>query len=377
MSSSAANAPAGGNQSRLTKAALEAEVEELREQLAKLSRESEANTSLQGGIKRPKALNLDTIAVEKQSEVFADWTSSLLRYYTRLRVRKSTLSEKEFLLEVPDLIEGKLSRIVTKMERAGTFPPDTITELLDLIKATYRIKAQGEISTELFRSARQLKRTPREYLVYLEELQLDIEVDDTVPDKISSEILYFKFKTTLWREIQDELARLIAKDKLRVDGTVTGDISTVGKLLPVVEFIYDQLSSKKEKKDKDNATGSRQLSGSGGGRSGSQNSVKTGVQPGQTGTRAAGSPVPFKDLPEERRKSISTFQKQHTPPYTTEADKISATKLGLCLHCGKYGHRKATCYKMKSATSGTPSLAAAASSDSEKATATPLKQSGN
>jgi len=377
MSSSAANAPAGGTQSRLTKAALEAEVEELREQLAKLSKESEANTALQGGIKRPKALNLDSAAVEKQPEVFADWVGSLNRYYTRQKVRKSTLTEKEFLLEVPDLIEGRLSRIVSKMERTGTFPPDTIMEFLDLVKATYRIKNQGEISTELFRSARQLKRTPREYLVYLEELQLDVEIDDTVIDKISPEILYYKFKTTLWKEIQDELARLIAKDRLKADGTVTSDINTVEKLLPVVEFIYDQLSNKKDKKDQ--ATGSRQPSATGGGRSGSQNTVKARVQAGQAGARAAGNPVPFKDLPEERKKSISSFQKTHTPPYTTEADKISAVKLGLCLHCGKYGHRQATCYKLKNTTSGSAisSAAAAASSDSEKATATPLKQSGN
>ena len=50
--------------------------------------------------------------------------------------------------------------------------------------------------------------------MHLEELQLDIDIDETVHEKISPELLYYKFKTTLWKDIQDELATMIAKEKL-------------------------------------------------------------------------------------------------------------------------------------------------------------------
>ena len=86
---------------------------------------------------------------------------------------------------------------MAKMERAETFPPDSLETFFKLIVNTYRIKPLGEVATELFRSARQGKRTPREYLVHLEELQLDIDIDATVDEKISPELLYYKFKTTL------------------------------------------------------------------------------------------------------------------------------------------------------------------------------------
>ena len=138
---------------------------------------------------------------------------------------------------------------MAKMERAETFPPDSLETFFKLIVNTYRIKPLGEVATELFRSARQGKRTPREYLVHLEELQLDIDIDATVDEKISPELLYYKFKTTLWKDIQDELQTMIAKEKLNPGGPQR-DISTIDLLLPVVEFIHDHLPMKdKEKSD--------------------------------------------------------------------------------------------------------------------------------
>ncbi|GHP06077.1 hypothetical protein PPROV_000482400 [Pycnococcus provasolii] len=163
------NTSTSNTNNRVTKAALEAEVEELREQLAKLVDDTQLNSAQLSSVKRPKVLNLDITPAEKHPEVYAEWTGSLKRYLKRLQVKQPALTEKEFLLE--------------------TF--------FKLIVNTYRIKPQGEVATELFRSARQGKRTPREYLVHLEELQLDIDIDATVDEKISPELLYYKFKTTL------------------------------------------------------------------------------------------------------------------------------------------------------------------------------------
>ena len=193
------NTSTSNTNNRVTKAALEAEVEELREQLAKLVDDTQLNSAQLSSVKRPKVLNLDITPAEKHPEVYAEWTGSLKRYLKRLQVKQPALTEKEFLLEVPDLLEGRLGRVVAKMERAETFPPDSLETFFKLIVNTYRIKPQGEVATELFRSARQGKRTPREYLVHLEELQLDIDIDATVDEKISPELLYYKFKTTLWK----------------------------------------------------------------------------------------------------------------------------------------------------------------------------------
>ena len=193
------NTSTSNTNNRVTKAALEAEVEELREQLAKLVDDTQLNSAQLSSVKRPKVLNLDITPAEKHPEVYAEWTGSLKRYLKRLQVKQPALTEKEFLLEVPDLLEGRLGRVVAKMERAETFPPDSLETFFKLIVNTYRIKPQGEVATELFRSARQGKRTPHEYLVHLEELQLDIDIDATVDEKISPELLYYKFKTTLWK----------------------------------------------------------------------------------------------------------------------------------------------------------------------------------
>ena len=121
------NTSTSNTNNRVTKAALEAEVEELREQLAKLVDDTQLNSAQLSSVKRPKVLNLDITPAEKHPEVYAEWTGSLKRYLKRLQVKQPALTEKEFLLEVPDLLEGRLGRVVAKMERAETFPPDATT----------------------------------------------------------------------------------------------------------------------------------------------------------------------------------------------------------------------------------------------------------
>ena len=100
------NTSTSNTNNRVTKAALEAEVEELREQLAKLVDDTQLNSAQLSSVKRPKVLNLDITPAEKHPEVYAEWTGSLKRYLKRLQVKQPALTEKEFLLEVPDLLEG-------------------------------------------------------------------------------------------------------------------------------------------------------------------------------------------------------------------------------------------------------------------------------
>ena len=71
------NTSTSNTNNRVTKAALEAEVEELREQLAKLVDDTQHNSAQLSSVKRPKVLNLDTTPAEKHPEVYAEWTGSL------------------------------------------------------------------------------------------------------------------------------------------------------------------------------------------------------------------------------------------------------------------------------------------------------------
>ena len=66
------------------------------------------------------------------------------------------------------------------------------------------LKVSGETAYAAWKAARQQQRTPRAYLVYLEGLKLQVN-SDTSPlvETISGDILREKFRSTLWKELQD------------------------------------------------------------------------------------------------------------------------------------------------------------------------------
>ncbi|XRA96432.1 hypothetical protein NFJ02_01g41400 [Pycnococcus provasolii] len=65
-------------------------------------------------------------------------------------------------------------------------------------------ETQRETAYAAWKAARQQQRTPRAYLVYLEGLKLQVN-SDTSPlvETISDDILREKFRSTLWKELQD------------------------------------------------------------------------------------------------------------------------------------------------------------------------------
>ena len=80
-----------------------------------------------------------------------------------------------------------------------------MSEFSKLVKDTYRIKATGKQAYDDFKSSRQGKKTPRSYVLYLEDLATTTTADPEVED-ITAEMVLYKFKTTIWTDIQDEIA---------------------------------------------------------------------------------------------------------------------------------------------------------------------------
>lgn len=70
------------------------------------------------------------------------------------------------LLDIVERMEGEAMRAYLVVEKAGS-EPTTIEDLEKFIRNTFLIKPQGEQAYHEFKSARQLKRTPREYLLHL------------------------------------------------------------------------------------------------------------------------------------------------------------------------------------------------------------------
>ena len=82
------------------------------------------------------------------------------------------------------------------LEKTGS-EPTTITDFENFIRNTFLIRPQGEAAYSEFKLARQQKRTPREYLLHLKSLAA-LSNGDAEAGDISDEMIFFKFKTTLW-----------------------------------------------------------------------------------------------------------------------------------------------------------------------------------
>ena len=87
---------------------------------------------------------------------------------------------------------------------------------------------------------RQGKRTPRLYLLQLEDWAAVVNQDDTLED-ITGEQIFFKFKTTIWVSLQDEITAILRRDKC--DGRER-DLKTINKYLELVEHLYDEAVKK-------------------------------------------------------------------------------------------------------------------------------------
>ena len=113
------------------------------------------------------------------------------------------------------MAKGRLARAIVTLERKNEVP-STLDEFEKLVTDTYRIKPAGQRAFDQFKIARQQKRTPRTYLLQLEDWAAIVNQDTTM-EAISEEQIFFKFKTSLWNNIQDEIVEIIRKDKC--DGT--------------------------------------------------------------------------------------------------------------------------------------------------------------
>ena len=133
-------------------------------------------------------------------------------------------------------MKGRLARAIVTLERKRAVP-STLNEFEQLVTDTYRIKPAGQRAFDQFKTARQQKRTPRAYLLQLEDWAAIVNQDSTM-ERITDEQIFFKFKTSLWNNIQDEIVEIIRKDKC--DGK-NRDLSRITKYLELVEYIYDRL----------------------------------------------------------------------------------------------------------------------------------------
>ena len=216
-----------------TKEELEAQVAQLARALESLEGKQESGNSTRTN--KLEKLDLDELTEEKQSETLEVWIAQARRDYRRKHQTKPSYQEEEFVFDLIDLAKGRLARSLITLERKGE-APKTIKDFEQLIIDTYRIKPAGQKAFDQFKSARQGKRTPRLYLLQLEDWAAVVNQDDTLED-ITGEQIFFKFKTTIWVSLQDEITAILRRDKC--DGRER-DLKTINKYLELVEHLYDE-----------------------------------------------------------------------------------------------------------------------------------------
>ena len=96
------------------------------------------------------------------------WMAQARRDYRRKAQTKPSLKEGDYLLDLFDMAKGRLARAIVTLERKNNVP-STLDEFEKLITDTYRIKPAGQRAFDQFKIARQQKRTPRAYLLQLED----------------------------------------------------------------------------------------------------------------------------------------------------------------------------------------------------------------
>ncbi|XRB22544.1 hypothetical protein RI054_31g123960 [Pseudoscourfieldia marina] len=220
-----------------TKEELEAQVAQLARALENLEGKQESGNSTRAN--KLEKLDLDELTEEKQSETLEVWIAQAKRDLKRKQQVKPSYKEEEYLLDLIDLAKGRLARSLITLERKSE-APKTIKDFEQLIIDTYRIKPAGQKAFDQFKSARQGKRTPRLYLLQLEDWAAVVNQDDALED-ITSEQIFFKFKTTIWVSLQDEITAILRRDKC--DGRER-DLKTINKYLELVEHLYDEAVKK-------------------------------------------------------------------------------------------------------------------------------------
>ena len=223
-------------------------------------------------------------------------------------------------------------------------PPQTIGALYNIILRLYRFKPSGVDALKEFTEARQKNRTPSEFLAYLQELASKTLYDTRVEPLTEGQV-FFKFKSSLWLDIQRGITSLKEKDIL--DGKTDRDLNDLDEYVRVAEYIYDQVKNDvtkkpsptltKDKNPKDGASSSSKVS-----INNVDASKERRVEITKTPTIGYVA-VKFADLTPEKKEAISLFQQQHKAPLKDTADKESAKRLGLCYRCLKYGHIAANC----------------------------------
>ena len=373
--------------------ALEERLEQLTEELITLKAAAEtASTTSSSSTPSRKLENLDLdthLTTDKKIAALDAWVVRAERIFRSRKLKDSRLTEAEFTDELCDYI-GKSSVLKTHMttlfrismsttlasvtarhhaagqrrnlpdafidakeedddaDAATTAskedlksPPQTIAALYLIVLKLYRFKATGVDALKEFTDARQKGRTPSEYIAYLQELASKT-LNDSRVEPLNEAQVFFKFRSTLWIDIQRGITSIKEKDIL--DGKTDRNLNDLDEFVRVAEFVHDQVKSEPAKKP------TMKYSDKGVAPSLSTEATKEkkekisvhNVLDKRTSTVSYVA-VKYADLAAEKKEAIQLFQKQHKPPLRDAADKESAKRLGLCFKCVQYGHIASTC----------------------------------
>ena len=393
-----------------TQEALEERLEALTEELVALKAAAEASpatSSSSAPARKLENLDLDTYpTADKKLAALDAWVVRAERVFRSRKLRDAKLTEDVFTDELCDFVgksatlktylttlwrlampsalaaitarhhnegQGRASDVfvnakeddddadadaaTTASKETVKEPPRTIGALYNIVLKLYRFKPTGVDALKEFNDARQKTRTPSEYIAYLQELASKTLHDIRV-EALTDEQVFFKFKSTLWIDIQRGITAIKERDIL--DGKTDRNLDDLDEYVRVAEYVHDTVKSDDAKKNITKKYPERSGASSsgtgpiGGKPPGVNNALDKRIAELEKRLEAknkGGTDIPnigyvavkYADLPAEKKEAIVLFQKKHKPPLRDTADKESAKRLGLCFKCVQYGHIASNC----------------------------------